>query len=46
MEWQTDWSWLHGELPAGEYRIGKEVMNFRGTGDFDEMPYYAEFVVK
>lgn len=46
VKWQTDWSWLYGELPAGEYRIGKEVMNFRGTGDFDEMPYYAEFVVK
>lgn len=38
--------WLYGELPAGQYRIGKEIMLFRGTGDCDEQNYYAEFVIQ
>ena len=49
LEDSTDWDialgWLYGELPAGTYRIGKEVMNFRGPGDFDTMMYYAEFTI-
>ena len=40
-----DWSFLYGELPAGEYRIGKEVMHLRAPGDFDKKLYYAEFAV-
>ena len=44
--WNVDWEWLYGELLAGEYRIGKEIMNFRGTGDFDKQMVYAEFKVK
>lgn len=44
--WDVDWEWLYGELPAGEYRIGKEIMNFRGTGDFDKQMVYAEFKIK
>lgn len=43
--WDIAWGWLYGELPAGTYRIGKEVMNFRGAGDFDTMMYYAEFTI-
>ena len=42
----VDWEWLYGKLSAGEYRIGKEFMNFRGTGDFDEQVIYAEFTIK
>ena len=43
---EVDWEWLYGKLSAGEYRIGKEFMNFRGTGDFDEQVIYAEFSIK
>ena len=43
--WDIAWGWLYGELPAGTYRIGKEVMNFREPGDFDTMMYYAEFTI-
>ena len=25
-EWAVDWEWLYGELSAGEYRIGKEIV--------------------
>ena len=43
VEWTVDWSWLYGELPAGVYRISKSVMDFRGTGDYEEKTYYAGF---
>ena len=43
--WDVNWEWLYGELPAGEYRIGKEIMNFRGPGDYDEEVVYAEFTI-
>lgn len=44
-EWAVDWSWLYGELPVGSYRIVKNIMDFRGTGDYSEYEYYAEFAV-
>jgi len=34
------------QLETGEYRIGKEFMSFRGTGDFDKQVIYAEFSIK
>ncbi len=42
-ELRTDWEWLYGNLPEGQYRISKEVMDFRKTADFDEQVYYAYF---
>lgn len=42
-EWKVDWKWLYGSLASGHYRIGKEIMDFRGTGDYDKEMYYAEF---
>lgn len=44
-EWEVDWEWLYGSLAPGHYRIGKEIMDFRGTGDYDKEMYYAEFVL-
>ena len=46
ISWDVNWEWLYGKLPAGEYRIGKEIMNFRGTGDYDVEMVYAEFVIE
>lgn len=43
---EVDWEWLYGKLPSGDYRIGKEFMNFRGTGDFDKETVYAEFTIE
>lgn len=45
MEREVTWEYLYGALPAGTYRIGKEIMDFRGTGDYDERDYYAEFTI-
>ena len=45
VEWEVDWSWLYDELPAGEYRIGKEIVDFMETGKYDETVIYAEFTV-
>lgn len=44
-EWEVNWIELYGELPAGNYRIGKEIMDFRGSGDYDTNTYYANFKV-
>ena len=46
ISWDVNWEWLYCKLPAGEYRIGKEIMNFRGTGDYDVEMVYAEFVIE
>lgn len=45
-EQKVSLEWLYGELPTGQYRIGKEIMLFRGTGDYDDQTYYAEFEIK
>ena len=45
VEWEVDWEWLYGSLEPGHYRIGKEIMDFRGTGDYNKEMYYAEFEI-
>lgn len=44
-ELEVKWAALYGELPAGSYRLGKEVTDFRAAGDFDRRTYYAYFTV-
>lgn len=44
-EWTVDWEWLYGKLKAGEYRIVKSIMDFRGTGDYDTYISAAEFSI-
>ena len=44
-EWEVDWEWLYGSVPKGKYRVGKSIMDFRGTGDYDTAVYFAEFVI-
>lgn len=41
----VSWGWLYGELPPGEYRLLKTVMDFRSAGDFDNYTLAAEFTV-
>lgn len=45
-EMAVDWTALYGQLPPGSYRLGKTVMDFRGTGDYDQRDYYAYFTVE
>jgi beta-lactamase regulating signal transducer with metallopeptidase domain len=40
-----DWEWLYGELPSGEYRIGKVFSLHRGPGDSDLHTFWAEFTI-
>lgn len=44
-EWNINWEGLYGELFPGTYRIAKEVMDFRKTGDYEKQIYYAEFEI-
>lgn len=44
-EWTSDWEWLYGSLEPGEYRIVKDILDFRGTGDYDKYFLAAEFTL-
>ena len=44
-EAEVNWEWLYGRLPYGNYRIGKEIMDFRDTGDYDIYSYYGYFEI-
>lgn len=44
-EFKTGWKDIYGELPAGKYRIGKDVDDFRKTADYDTKMYYAYFEI-
>ena len=45
-KWEVNWEWLYGELTTGKYRIGKEIMDFREAGNYDNAIYYAEFEIE
>lgn len=44
-EFEIAWEWLYGKLPAGRYIVGKEIMDFRETGDYATHICYAEFEI-
>lgn len=44
-EWKVDWTVFHGSLDPGKYRIVKDFMDFRGTGDYTKYTLTAEFIV-
>ena len=39
------WENIYGELGEGRYRICKEFIDFRGTGDYDTKTFYAYFEI-
>lgn len=45
-EWEINWEWLYGTVPNGKYRIGKEITDFRATGDYDKAVYFVEFEIE
>lgn len=44
-EMVVDWNWLYGSLETGEYRIVKDILEFRGTGDYDTYYLGATFTI-
>jgi len=42
----VEWEWLYGELKPGYYRLSKEVMDFRASGDFDKEIYQVHFTIE
>ena len=46
VSWEINWQWLYGDLPKGTYRIEKEIINFRGPGDFVMELAYVYFEIK
>lgn len=45
-ELETKWEWLYGSLEEGQYRISKEVTDFKASGNYDKQVYYAYFEIK
>ena len=45
-EWEVNWEWLYGKIPAGKYRVVKEILEFRSPVDFDKAVYYTEFEIE
>ena len=45
-EFEYDWEWLYGKLPAGTYRMVKGFTQFREAGDYDDFAYWIEFEIK
>ncbi len=45
VEWNVDWTFLYGNLEPGYYRIVKEIMDFTGTGNYEEAEYFATFEI-
>ncbi len=45
-EFEINWEWIYGELPAGTYRLIKGFMDFRGTADYDSFDYWVEFEIQ
>ncbi len=44
-EWPVNWEWLCGSLAPGEYRIVKDILDFRDTGVYETYYLAAEFIV-
>ena len=44
--WDFNWEYLYGELSAGEYRIAKDIMDYRNPGNYDIARGYVEFVIQ
>ena len=45
-EFEENWEWLYGKLETGKYRITKEVMDLKMTGDYDTYTLTAQFVLE
>ena len=43
--WDINWEWLYGKLPVGQYRIAKEIINFKGPGNADKEYIFVEFEI-
>ena len=44
-EWNIEWDWLYGSPDTGEYRIVKDILDFRSRGDYDQYKLAAEFTI-
>lgn len=42
-DWNVQWKWVYGTLTKGHYRIVKDILDFRGSGDYDTYYLSAEF---
>lgn len=44
-EWAVDWKWLYGRMDTGEYRIVKDILDFRDMEEYDTYYLATEFTI-
>lgn len=44
-EWAVNWDWLFGNLHPGKYRIVKNILDFKDSGEYDTHYLAAEFTI-
>lgn len=45
-EFDINWEWIFGELPAGTYRLMKEISGFIESENYGTFEYWVDFTVK
>ncbi len=45
-ELEVNWEYVYGELPAGHYRIGKEISDWIAPGEYEKATYVLEFTIE
>lgn len=45
-EIEVDWEWIYGKLAIGDYRLVKEVIDSRASGDYNQYDLAAEFTIE
>ena len=44
-KWDINWEHLYGKLPVGEYRISKEITNFKGPNESEKEYIFVNFEI-
>lgn len=44
-ELKTEWEYIYGALSPGQYKLKKEIMDFREAGDYDVKEYSLYFTI-
>ena len=42
VQWKLSWEKSIGSLPSGAYRVGKEITDYRGPGDYDTYKIWSD----
>jgi len=46
VQWDINWRTIYGDLPSGDYRIGKSITEHFDSGESNKKMFYAEFTIE